>query len=633
MQSTIVRVTAALLVAAGVAMMAASSGAREAVAASVRIGAPGDAFFGGRLSAAEISRSLRVGPQRPGTESPELEEPLRGLSLRSPSSAQTASAQSPLPSASWQATTGGDPANKIKGTPAFSGGAPADPQIAVSSKAVVVGANDRLYFYTKNGWPYPSGKNSLVLSGKGGLFQPLIDTTLASGPKLGLPEKGSIDNFNDLRVIFDPFRKRFWVAATGTCRSLADSNGDGIADAKCALTLPENQRRMVVGLAVSADEDPSHGWYLYWWDAAVGWGSKNAAYVPGDLGDYPSLGVNATTVDVSVIVIGTSGTKKTGRAYPHVALYRADDMAAGVGPTIDGWHLYPLYNADGTCKGTGLTIPGGACPDSLIQPTLAHPDPNGSYLVSSYPGQASSLVVWKVTDLLQPTQQVKGDVVQLPFSWNTPNPSPQKGGASSNTIDMSIGHPGVPLKSVWAWNALFLVVPDADSAGRATFRILRLPTPGDFSPFDLPDPPNGGARQVNAGSTSTQSFGWPAIEVNKDGAAVIVYTVVGSSYYASIRYNAWLDVHPAFEPQMQTGRFLKLGEATLPQSKDGDGNPAPTRWGDLTGASVDFEGGKEAPGIWILHEYAASSGGGSTTNGTRAMWVGKIFGKALGGSP
>jgi hypothetical protein len=566
---------------------------------------------------------------------------LAGSSRRSPASARAASAPSPLPSASWQATTGGDPANKIKGAPALSGVSPADPQIAVSSKYVVVGANDRLYFYTKNGWPYPSGTNSLVLSGKGelnlsgkgGLFQRLINPTLDNGPRLGLPENGSIDNFSDLRVIFDPYRKRFWVAATGTCRTFVDTDGDAKPDTKCAFTLPEDERRMMIGLAVSVDEDPTHGWYLYWWDAAVGWGSTNEPYVPGDLGDYPSLGVNATTVDVSVVVVGTSGTKTTGREYAHVALYRAADMAAGSGPTIDGSHLYPLYNTDGSCREGGLIIPGGGCPDSLVQPTLAHPDPGGSYLVSRHPGQGNALVVWQVTDLLQPTQQVKGDVVQLPFSWNKPNPSVQKGGTSTNTIEMTIGHPGVPLKSVWAWNALFLVAPDADSSGRATFRILRLPTPGG-STFDLPDPPNGGARLVNAGEGSTQSFGWPAIEVNKDGDAVIVYTVVGSSLYASIRYNAWLDVHPAFEPQMQTGRFLKLGEATLPQRTDGEGKPIATRWADLTGASVDFVGGKEALGIWIVHEYARSSGGGSTTNGSRAIWVGKIFGKSyLGGSP
>jgi hypothetical protein len=520
----------------------------------------------------------------------------------------------------------------VAGKPAL-GGYPSDPQIAVSSKYVVVGVNDRLFFYTKKGLPYPSGANSLLLSSKSlvpGLFQRLING--AGGPKLGLTANGQIDNFSDLRVIFDPYRKRFWVAATGACRTQVDTDGDGAVDTKCAMTFPEKQKRMVIGLAVSVDEDPTHGWILYWWDAAIGWGSNSDVYVPGDLGDYPTLGVNATTIDVSIGVLGTKGLDKTGRAYPHVAFYRAKDMAEGKGPTIPGWHLFPIFNkhleplpnAKLTCKSTGLTIPGTAsCPDGLIQTTFAHPDPGASYLVSAYPGHASSIVVWKVSGLSQdpPAPVLKGDIVNLPFSWKSPKPSTQQGGSPSNTIDMSIGHPGVPLKSVWAKSSLFLVSPDADATGRATFRILRLPTPGDNGPFALPEPPAEGALQINVGQGSTQSYGWPAIEVNEDGNAVIVYTLVGSSNYASIRYNAWLNVGPGSQPQMQDGRILKAGEATL---KPNSGKPS--RWADLAGASVDFENGKEAPGIWIALEYARRSKIGSTTNGKRALWVGKIFG-------
>ena len=111
-----------------------------------------------------------------------------------------------------------------------------------------------------------------------------------------------------------------------------------------------------------------------------------------------------------------------------------------------------------------------------------------------------------------------------------------------------------------------------------------------------------------------------------DGKALFAYTVVGSSYFASIRYNAWLNVHPAFEPTLQTGRFLKVGEAALPQNKDAQGNPIATRWADLAGASVDFKFGKPAPGIWVVHEYARKPAGGGTTGGSRALWVGKVFG-------
>jgi hypothetical protein len=349
---------------------------------------------------------------------------------------------------------------------------------------------------------------------------------------LGLAANGGIDNFNDLRVIFDPYRKRIWAAATGTCRTAVDTNGDGTADAKCALAMPESQRRMVLGL--------------------------------------------------------------------------------------------PVPQAGGGCAATGLTAPGGVCSDSLIQTTLAHADPGGAFLASGHRTDPSAIMVWKVTDLLQPTQQVKVDVVHLPGKWRSPAGSVQKGGTPTNLVAMSGGATGVALKSVWAKFALFLVVPDATTSGRSTFRILRLPTPADNVPFDLPDPPNGGARQIIAGETATQSYGWPAIEVNKDGDAVIVYTAVGSQLDPSIRYNAWLGVHPAFEPELQPGRYLKLGEAALDEPlKDGTPTGKPSRWGDLAGAAVDFDGGKEAAGIWIVHEYTTAP----PKKVRRALWVGKIFGK------
>jgi CARDB len=570
----------------------------------------------------EAGKRRRKPPRKTGASRGSAAAPSRAIAS---SSAPT----SPVPVASWQATTG---SGSSKGRAV--GGRPSDSQVAVSSTQIVVGANTGVFLYDKSGEPYPSGKNFLAtgnayldnkqVEGQGTIFQPLID-----GPsKLGLKANGAIDNFNDLRVIFDPYRKRFWIVATGFCRGpdTQDWDGDDDVEEKCGFALQKTKRRSVIALAVSVDEDLTHGWYIYWWDAAVGWGSGSAPYKAGDVADYPSIGINATTVDVTIGVSDEEPGIKATRGYPHVALFKAADMAVGkVGPS--GWHLYPLFNDNGTCKSIGLRNPDptGTCPDSLVQPTLAHPDPGASYLIAAHPSKADSIVVWKVDDLLQPTQTVKGDMVKMPFSWQSPKPAKQPGG-TDYTVDMSIGHRGVPLKSVWRWWSLYLVSPDADSSGRAMFRILRLPLPGDNAPFDIPDPPNGGARQILVGTGSKQSYGWPVIEVNKDGDAAVAYTRVGPSMYASIRYNAWLDVHPASQPSLLFGRIVKPGEALL-KTNDEDGNPGTTRWADLAGASVDFVNGKEAAGIWIVHEYAVSNSGNSTKDGRRALWVAKIFGK------
>src|SRR5262249_12263430 len=156
----------------------------------------------------------------------------------------------------------------------------------------------------------------------------------------------------------------------GKCKT--DCNGNCL---KGAFTLPPTERRSVIGLAVSYNEDPISGWFFYWWDAAPGWGTNNPPYKPGDLADYPTLGINATTVDVSVSITDKVPCGQAPPAYPHIALFEATAMAAGKpGPSVAGWHLSPVPAPFLTCGPAGLQNPDGSCPDPIIQPTLAHAD-------------------------------------------------------------------------------------------------------------------------------------------------------------------------------------------------------------------------------------------------------------------
>jgi hypothetical protein len=467
--------------------------------------------------------------------------------------------------------------------------------------------NNGLFFYKKDGTPYPSGSNFISMKN---LLQPIIN----SG-NLGTQANGNIDSFSDLRVVFDPYRKRFWAIATGAFRGQVIDPTTGKCKTDCkgnclkgAFTLPPGQRRSVIGLAVSEDEDPAGVWYLYWWDAAPGWGTSNPPYKPGDLADYPTPGINATTVDVSVSITDNVPCGKATHTYPHISLFDATAMAAGEpGSSVAGWHLYPVPAPFSTCGPAGLQNPDGSCPDPIIQPTLAHADPKASYFVGFE--SEWTLVIWRVINQLQPTVQ-STEVPMSPF-MRVPVDAPQKG-TTAKIYMRNLNYS--PLKAVWAGGALYIVTNDgADQTLRAIIRVLRLPT--SEWPY-VPSPVNvdSGADQVLGGSTGTSSFGWPAIEVAPGGDAVVLYTRTGPSLYADIRYNVW----PHGEKDMLGGRILKYGEAAEVPAP-----PATTmRWGDLAGASVDFENGKEASAIWIAHEYARSVG--SATTNTYGVWVGKI---------
>jgi hypothetical protein len=185
----------------------------------VRIGTAATIHGGIRISAEEIRRFLQRGPSQVLLESGELIEEHERPRSRAPAPNNPVPLNatppmpdpiSPLPSIQWLATNG-----VVTPAAAAVNLTPPDPQIAVSSTHVVLGLNGALYMYTKDGKPYPSPNNVLCiyLNCTKNFFQPII-----SGANLGLPQNGNIDSFSDLRVNFDPYRKRFLAVATGAFR-------------------------------------------------------------------------------------------------------------------------------------------------------------------------------------------------------------------------------------------------------------------------------------------------------------------------------------------------------------------------------------------------------------------------------
>ena len=96
-------------------------------------------------------------------------------------------------------------------------------------------------YYDKNGNPVASSIGSTTFFNAG------LNIQDAAGNK--------IDRYNDLRVIFDSYRKRFWVTA------YAGFSG--------AANVPAAKRRSFIPLAVSKTQNPLDGWYYYYTDGAA----------------------------------------------------------------------------------------------------------------------------------------------------------------------------------------------------------------------------------------------------------------------------------------------------------------------------------------------------------------------------
>ena len=204
------------------------------------IGTPGSPRFGGLIDQSHVRRLLRPGPARPSPESdpdsPPSGEELFSAHRRAPAWDLGRHAR-PLihrsrSSPGWRRQLHPQSVRSAGRRPIHRSLRAA--RTSSSGRAIECTSTPRAGRRTRH-------QQTLCCSRprdlSGGLFDPLIDPS-GGGPKLGLKQNGQIDNFNDSRVVFDPYRKRFWAVATGFCRTNygVDENGDGKAD-KCGFEL------------------------------------------------------------------------------------------------------------------------------------------------------------------------------------------------------------------------------------------------------------------------------------------------------------------------------------------------------------------------------------------------------------
>jgi hypothetical protein len=468
-------------------------------------------------------------------------------------------AQTPVPTASWQA--GGNLSN--------SSGFPADTQIAVSEKSVVVTARAVIAFYDKAGAP----------------LQPPI-ATQSFFSSLNLVASFGIDSYYDTRAIFDPYRKRFWI---------------------CALTFNsahqnDTARRDMVVMAVSKTQNPLDGWFLYYWDAVAHYGvPKDPVYQPGDSADYPCLGIDKRCIyQTNAVIDAVTGTFR----YVRVVLYDADTLASG-SPNAKGWQFWDLTNPDSSLA-------------RIVQPAVHHSESSRAYFVGQHGDQ---LLVWGLSNPLEANQKMERADVTL-SAFTSPPEGPQKD--SKKPVKMS-NLINWPLKAVYRSGSVYTVMNDGrdwfkDNQPMTAIRLVRVnvkefpkiptsPTSGFINRIfgannPLEDPPE-----------TRLSYGWPCMEVNKNGDMAIVYTRTGTTRYPEMRYSAYL----AAESDIRPSRLVKIGEAPYDQTLPT--KPQIVFWGDLAGASVDPA---DDTAIWVAHQYASKTAG-NAGNGNFQIWVAKVF--------
>jgi len=468
-------------------------------------------------------------------------------------------ASTPNPTKSWQATL------------SWKAGFPADAQISVSSTHVIVTNRQQIRYFDKNGNPVGSETGS--------------NTFFTAGLNLKDAAGNTIDVFNDMRTIFDAYRKRFWVTAYAFYSGSA--------------SVPKAKQRSYIPIAVSKTQNPLDGWWFYWWDAAAQQGqSGSSIWQPGDVPDYPIIGIDKQAVTI------THAVNNGSFRYWHVTLTPADPLSTGTGAS--GWQFWDLQNPDGSTPW-------------LITPAVHHGSPKGGRAYWLGRQGTDEVVVWAITHPFDSQRKVQSTAVKVQ-SFGNPVDGQQKG--SSKVIKFTnLGN--AITKASFRNEFLHMVGNDAHDWGgigkpRTSIHYIRLPV-GSYP--KVPSPPAGGGvdrvfggGNVNEKVGGLKHDGWAAVEANKNGDAIIGYARTGEKLFPEMRASAFMHNEPDIRPSVQ----VKAGDQAA-DNPTVPGANAVLPWGDTSGACVDPS---DDTAIWVAQEYASKT---ANNNGNYDIWVARFL--------
>lgn len=545
-----------------------------------------------------------------------------------------------------------------------------DPNIAASRTHITVTNGTVIRFLTKAGEPLDKNENGTDFPGTINaaeffkwFFDPSDPNNLNSGLNLpsglqcdpaiypwgsyGKPWGGGASEADkpkvadclraiyDARVIYDDFRGRFWVAAS--VRNRSHSAYMDMAD-------PQHRagRRDYLLVAVSVDDDPRHGWWMYAFPSTLDTGACNdlgtnpgpppicpgSNYRPGDAADYPSLGISEDHLVFSIGVVSRNPWTTVGTTgYTNIFAADADQLASGGCASACGWS----YGRMNVSFGSSLQFsPWG----HAVQPAVQHDAMGGWTTLASNVPDLSSVVLFgfRASDgALAPPIRARivpvaatGGPSDIPQKPESPVTAPQK---------LRIGNLGrMALKAVardgdlWAtwqdcraWGPSATCTPSVRVVGIDAVSLLNSPLFGPCSECQTGvflDKAAGGRRFLDPAGAYA-SYGMPALEVNGDRDLAVVSMRSGPHLFPEAVYHARFANAPGFEPEglLQAGNF-PLG------SNDDPNDP-----GDDTTLNIDTAGAALDPrdddGIWIYHGYSRKSG----SVGIPGYAIGKLFGK------
>ena len=428
----------------------------------------------------------------------------------------------------------------------------------------------------------------------------------------------TIDNFYwpyhelyDARVLWDEYHKRYVIVALAK-NSNAQVRGELGPDEQATWDTAR-ARRAMLAIAVSKTDDPRDGWNEYWaWtypgqDACP---NNNACPYYGRE-DFMRAGITSQylVLQVNVSDANKMGSPFTGQSGLVAGEDRTEVIVVPSDPGPPSAGPLTAYAND-----KQLTNPDGSNFSGPLWPAIQHePDAPGGkvFLASQYApgGSDHSVLLWVLTPSATGVEAYQLAVPVTAFVSTSPGAVPQPSGAATKIFGSGIYHSLVYRNGslylafgecgVWYFGCVQSAVRFVrlqvkgfvtDSQGVVTQMFVDKKVDRTFTGPAASDPPGALAW-----------YGFPGVDVNKNGDAVVAYERSGTFVYPESRYSAYF----LNESDVRPSRLLMAGDSSF----GGDaGNH------HYMGMSVDPW---DKTGIWIINGFA--SGGG---------W-GYVVGKAL----
>jgi hypothetical protein len=521
-----------------------------------------------------------------------------------------------------------------------------DPQLAVGKSFVVVTSYNQVWFYTKAGTPLNFNDHGQSIANpipatklfgdlwntKAPNYTPVAQSinsflNLPDGSKcdptdpfpsgnfgLNDPSAFCLNDFYDMRAIYDEFRNRFWIIAIARnpkWKVLSGTPGNHIS------------RRTKTLLAVSRTGDPRDGFYLYWWNSVIDDGAchslaKNAAgdtkvcgpantYQPGDAADYPSIGISK---DYFIQTIAGQHfnpfttpdfTKSKTQKYAVIHVFDANKLAGGGCSSACSWAYWNFNYPNTNFKVTGT-----------LQAVVEHEtDPFGYTWLTQDDGN-DRVYVWGFSHAEKAFNPPlhSGWMRVSSINGNVHDPAIPGGGKLSYSNLGSGMLKGVERNGLIT--ATFMdCVPSANGCRTAArviqiepFVALLIPPIAQLCPACVPFtseewiPLN---NTLDDSPGSVHEAGQPTGDVSKSGNLVVGYIRCCTATGPEARYAARLPGDASFRPD----NVLKA-----PSGAGADGFN-----GDTGGAAADPV---DPDGVWLANLFGTSN------------WMGLRVGKALG---